>query len=346
MMSTPQTVAVAASTTTPHSLLRLRMVLDSINSDEVLISFKSGTSSKYVVGEDAIDLGGNGAPEGLSVLSSDSVKLAISQVPFPTAKRQIIPLSVNAIASYSFQLTVPELQNIPETYQIWLKDNFTGDSVKLKQNSSYSFSIDKSNPATFGSKRLSIIISQDTAYTYRLLGFTAARIGNSSNVQTHWTTANEDNQTNFTVERSTDGSTFTVVGGLWATGAGDYGLMDKNVPVGTNLYRLRSQDISNTITYSNTALVLISQRGNADKIRLYPNPAASLVTVSLTSEIKNPAGYYFTITDNFGQIVKQGDSVQSNWQTSICALPPGAYILQVVNRNDKSFIGKSKFVKL
>lgn len=335
-----------ATTAGPKSLLRLQLLKDSINNDEIVIRLGNNFNAKYVLGEDAFDLGGSGAPESLSVFSSDTTKLSISSVPFPGKQPEAIRLLVDATASGTYQLNRTQLDNLPQLYAAWLKDSFTGDSVNLRKAGTYSFTIDKSNPATFGANRFTVVISQDTAYAYRLLTFSASRLGNSSNVETHWKTVNEQNSTNFTVERSTDGGkTFTVVSGMWGTGAGDYGVMDKGVPVGTSLYRLKSQDINNTITYSNIATVVISANGNADPLRLYPNPATSTVNLDMPENNGNTS-YNITVSNNTGLIVKQATSSQPNWQTDVSGLMPGTYIVRVVNTKNQSFVGQSKFVKL
>ena len=124
--------------------------------------------------------------------------------------------------------------------------------LKLKTGVSYAFNIDKSNAATYGNSRFTLVIRQDTAFAYRLLDFTANRVDNSSNVELGWKTANEENYTNFTVERSDDEREmhFNVAGGKQGTGAGTYSLLDKNAQRGENLYRLKQEDVNNTISYS------------------------------------------------------------------------------------------------
>ena len=328
------------------SLMRLKMTLDSVDSDETIIVFNKNAKSAFDPIEDAPYKPGN-SKASLTSLSQDSVNIAINHLPL----RNGLPvrLNVNSSVSGIFTLSLEDLRGIPKMYDIWLKDNFAGDSVNLRITNTHSFTIDRSNPATFGKNRFSIIVKQDTAYAYKLLSFNAARVGNSSHVETHWTTANEENYTNFTIERSTDGgNTFTVVGGLWGTGAGAYSLVDKDAATGTNLYRLKSEDINNTITYSNIATVVISENGNnnADKIHLYPNPTSSIVNMDVLDKTNGNISYKITVSNSTGFIVKQVTSSQPNWQADVSALLPGTYLIRVINSKTQDFIGESKLIKL
>jgi len=328
------------------SLMRLKIALDSVNTDETMILFDKNAKSAFDRNEDARYLAGGGKVS-LSSLSQDSVAIAINHLPLKSG--QPVRLNVNSSVSGTFMLSLEDLRGIPKMYDIWLKDNFAGDSVNLRITNTYSFTIDRSNPATFGKNRFAIIVKQDTAYAYKLLSFNAARVGNSSHVETHWTTANEENYTNFTVERSTDGgNTFTVVGGLWGTGAGAYSLVDKDAVTGTNLYRLKSEDINNTVTYSNIATVVISENGNnnADKIHLYPNPTSSIVNMDVLDKTNGNISYKITVSNSTGFIVKQVTSSQPNWQADVSALLPGTYLIRVINSKTQDFIGESKLIKL
>ncbi|MGZ3752216.1 MAG: T9SS type A sorting domain-containing protein, partial [Mucilaginibacter sp.] len=161
---------------------------------------------------------------------------------------------------------------------------------------------------------------------------------------------NEQNYTNFTVERSADGGqTFNVIGGLQGSGQGVYSLIDKSPVLGRNLYRLKQEDINNNITYSNVVLVLYSEMSNnlvANNISVYPNPATSAINIAISNDAATKHSYTYYITNSLGLIVKQVTSGQPNWQPNISDLMPGSYIIKVLNTSDNSIIGNSKFIKL
>src|SRR5260370_18572449 len=120
-----------------------------------------------------------------------------------------------------------------------------------------------------------MVIRQNPAYAYILLNFTANKVSAARQVETVWKTQNEENYTNFTVERSIDnGKTFAVLGGVKAAGLGTYSFLDKNPVTGLNLYRLKQEDINNTISYSKVVPIQYADLSNQitrNKISIYPN---------------------------------------------------------------------------
>jgi hypothetical protein len=327
----------------PEPLFHLQLVMDSVDTDDIVIRMNKQASTKFVEYEDAEDIGGSSALVSLSAFSSDSVALAIDYMPFPGKQQTVVPLLVGATTSGTYQLINTQLDDLQPIYQIWLKDAFTKDSLLMKANATYSFTIDKSNPATFGRNRFSIVIGQDTAFAYKLLNFTATKMSTARQVQLVWKTANEQNYTNFTVERSIDtGKTFTVLGRLQGTGAGIYSLLDKAPVMGQNLYRLKQEDLNNTITYSN--VIPITYSFFDTKISVYPNPTADVINLTINPNLK-VAAYSVRIINSSGTVVKENISQQATWNANISYLKPGSYLVQVTNNNDKSVIGIASFVK-
>src|ERR1700761_7056610 len=76
-------IAQGTSSTQPNPLLRLKMLADNTNTDEIVIRLNNSTSSKFVENEDAQDLGGINALVNLSAFSSDNVPLSIDYLPYP-----------------------------------------------------------------------------------------------------------------------------------------------------------------------------------------------------------------------------------------------------------------------
>lgn len=332
----------------PVPLFRLKLLLDSVNTDEIVIRPEEQASTRFVVNEDAQDMGGEGALVSLSAFSSDNVALSIDFVPYPGKQQQVTPLYVDAISSGSYKLINSQLINLPPLYEMWLKDAFTKDSLKMATHAAYSFTIDKNNPATFGSKRFSVILRQNPDSVYQLLSFTAAKAATGRQVLLVWKTQHEQNYINFTAERSIDGGkTFQVLGGVKATGAGTYSLPDKNPLTGQNLYRLKQEDTRDSITYSKVVPVQYTEGNNlADKVRVYPNPAVSTINVAIAADVVIKPPYTIQISNSAGLVIRQVNSADANWQSSVAGLLPGTYIVKVHNSTDNSFVGDTKFVKL
>ncbi len=345
-------MGMPADNTANAQYLRLQLAKDSVNTDDILVRLNSQAKTVYDETVDAPSKLGYGVVS-LSSLSNDKIALAISVRPLPKTS-DTIGLVVNANTDGVYSLNMKTVTGIPQLFDIWLMDNYKKDSLDMRHNANYSFNILKKDTTTFGSKRFTLVIRQNPGYAYRLLDFTATKLipanAGARQVQAVWKTENEQNYTNFTVERSTDeGKTFNVIGGLQGSGQGTYSLVDKSPVVGQNLYRLKQQDINSTITYSNVVLVSYSNTGSnliTSNISIYPNPATNIINLTIIAKSQEPTFYNVMISNSSGIIVKLATLSQPSWQTGISNLLPGTYLVQVVNNKDKSLVGQLKFVKL
>ncbi len=361
MGTTPLQAAVEQS-------LRLKMVTDSINYDDIYIGFNSSASANFSVNEDAKYLPGMNAAEGLASFSSDNVQLAINYLPLPKQIQQVIRLFVTARASGTYTIQRTDIEAIPRIYDIWLMDKYKKDSLDIRNNATYTFDI-TADTNSYGSNRFQLVIRQNPALAIHLLNFTATKT--PAGAQSVWVTENEENYTNFTVERSTDGgATFTVLGGFISSALGSYSFLDKNPPIGIDKYRLKIEDMNGTISYSNIVTLIY---GNSDgaipsNISVYPNPASSVLNLAINQNSENQSpgfsalqklsltpgvtpssgspSYGIKIISTTGSVIKSANSSQPTWQSNISSLVPGTYIIQVVNNSDQSVIGKSTFIKL
>lgn len=333
--------------TASNQYMKLQMAMDNINTDDIVIAFNNSAKTSFDLKEDAPYKIGSGKVS-LSSLSSDRKLLAINRMPL-NEKTVTIPLKVNSTANGTYSLNMNALKGVPELYDVWLMDAYKNDSLDMRHNTTYRFDVVKTDTASYGAYRFKLVLRQNPAVAYHLLNFTASK-ATGKQVQVAWVTEHEENYTNFTVERSTDGgNTYAVVGDATSTGAGIYSLLDKN-PGQNNLYRLKQEDINNSISYSNIIPVGFSNQSNnlaINNINIYPNPASNAVNMSVSTAVNNAtAAYNFTITNSYGLLIRQGTSTQPTWQANVSDLLPGTYVIQVVNNKDHSFIGKSKFVKL
>ena len=132
---------------------------------------------------------------------------------FPKQQGQAVKLNVNMAADGLYTLNMTQIQGIPKIFQVWLMDAYNKDSLDMRHNQTYKFDVRIADTNTYGSNRFKLVIRQDPALGVHLLKFAAAKapIG----AQVVWNTENEENYTNFTVERSSDGGvTFTDLGGF------------------------------------------------------------------------------------------------------------------------------------
>ncbi len=302
--------------------LRLQLNKDSVNTDNLLLRFDNSAGTAFDPNRDARYLSGFGQVS-LSSFSSDKISLAINVQPLPKTSARI-GLKLNANTDGIYSLNMKDLVGVPQLFDIWLMDAYTKDSLDMRHNTTYSFNVLLKDTNTFGSDRFSLIIRQNPAYAYRLLDFTAAKVSDAAQVQVVWTTENDQNYTNFTIERSIDnGKTFNVIGSITSSGAGTYSFFDKTPFAGQNLYRLKQEAINNAITYSNVAVVMYTGQTNsiiAGTLNIYPNPAVNIINLAITAKSQEPASYNVMISNSSGIIVKQAQISGPSWQTGVSNL--------------------------
>src|ERR1700712_2261039 len=136
--------------------IRLQFAMDSINTDNILINFNPTAKTKYVPGEDAPSMQGFGLVS-MSSLSSDNVPLAINAAPL-TKKGLCIALNVNARADGIYKINMTAAESIPNTYSIYIKDNYKKDSLDLRLYSSYAFNIFKADTSSLGRNRFKLMV--------------------------------------------------------------------------------------------------------------------------------------------------------------------------------------------
>ena len=215
------------TSTIKNAYLRLQLAKDQVNTDQIIISFNPNASSAYVAGEDAVTLQGFGLVS-LSSISSNNVLLAINALLLPPQRRSI-PLKVDAKTDGTYTLNMTSINGMPAIFDIWLKDNYRNDSLNYRNNSTYTFDLLKADTNSYGSKRFSLVITQNKALGLHLLNFTAAKATGGARIA--WQVENEVNYTGFSVERSTDnGKTYTALTSLTSSALGNYSFLDA-IPV-------------------------------------------------------------------------------------------------------------------
>jgi len=343
-----------------NSYMRIKLVADSVNYNDMVIGFNPGSTTRFNAAEDSKFVQGLGNLESISAISSDSVKAAAKWVPLPKGNAsQLINLHVAVASTGQYTMQRTDLQQVPALYEIWLMDRYKKDSLDIKNNTTYTFDVDMSDTTSFGDNRFQIVIRQDPALMLHLLNFTATKATGGS--QVIWTTENEADYTNFTLQRSTDGgASFDMIDGLASSGQGTYSFLDKKPGNGANMYRLQMTDLNGNISYSKVVTIMYGEDGPGlvkTGIVVYPNPAKSVLNLSiapgfntsanvLAATPQNGASYEIRIADILGTVIKDVTITQQTWQTDVSGFMPGTYVIQVVNKNNNTFVGEGTFIKL
>ena len=168
-----------------------------------------------------------------------------------------------------------------------------------------------------------------------------------------WTTASEQNNKGFEVERSVDGRTFSSIGfekskadNGYSSHNISYSHVDDKLSASVYYYRLRQVDMDNRSTLSNTIVIKGDRISSIKMSGLYPNPTTEDVTITI--DAPNADDVVIIVTDIYGkQLMQKNVSVETgsnNTRLSVGKLSAGTYMVRLTSKktNDVSVL---KFIK-
>ncbi len=167
------------------------------------------------------------------------------------------------------------------------------------------------------------------------------RVTNEKQIENTWTTANEINVSHFNIQRSINGRDFITIGSVNANNKvlNKYSFTDelktKDQDPKTLYYRIVAVDNDGKTNYTEVRNVELGIRSGG--IKMYPNPASSILTVE-SSNAKE-----LLITDYLGRTIKQINPTSEKSIIDIKELATGTYFLKVVYNNNQTEV--KKFIK-
>ena len=162
-------------------------------------------------------------------------------------------------------------------------------------------------------------------------------------VQVSWKTLQESNTSHFEIEHSTNGTTYTSVGKVTASGnspvISSYGFVHGNPDLtGKNYYRLKQVDLDGKFVYSEIRSLRFNE-GRAAAVVALPNPVRDILQVAVQAD-----NVSILITDLNGRIHKRMDLRQGNYQVNISSLPAGNYTIVVYEKKQR--VASQQLIKL
>lgn len=179
----------------------------------------------------------------------------------------------------------------------------------------------------------------------------AGRMNRSHEVVLSWETTAEMNNDYFTIERSTDGLSFTGIGRV--SGAGNsgtrryYAYTDHQPAASVNYYRLRQTNLDGT--HKLTPPIVVRNSTPTSGFIIFPNPVTDNIKLEIDTKFNIGDNYSVVITDMAGKIMWKKDIIASNGQDSYLEnistsnFGKGTYFI-TVNHGDNSEV--KKFIKL
>jgi hypothetical protein len=212
----------------------------------------------------------------------------------------IVPVNnTNLNATLRFKYFDGELNSIDEnSFVLFKSDNAINWSVQgfTSRDVTANF-VEKNGIGSFSRWTLSSI---NSPLPVLFILFNAKCEGNK--VGLTWKTAQEQNSDHFNIERSTDGSHWTVIGSLPASGnSGNERtyLFTDNSPVQNALYRIAEYDLDRRAQYTS---VIRSSCSSPDVFSLRPNPFHDFVSINLVAS--NASQATIKVFDSKGALVK------------------------------------------
>jgi|GEM_PF-347623 len=178
----------------------------------------------------------------------------------------------------------------------------------------------------------------DYTYSYTLSGPLGARLLAFSavyqNAAAHlkWTVADELDVKQYETEWSTDGSNFTKIGEVTATGTvsqrQEYFFLHNKPLNGKNYYRIKTLDKNGRFTYSPIAVVDVRDNTSSS---VYPNPAVDFITIGINRPLQPATS--LRLINSSGMVVKtQTILSRGSFQLPVSTLVAGLYRLEIIEQ--------------
>jgi acetyl esterase/lipase len=176
-----------------------------------------------------------------------------------------------------------------------------------------------------------------TAFTATLVSTPVAG-GPQDQVDLNWTTAQEQNNRYFLVERSPDGSHFitidTIPAAANAAHGHTYSTVDERPMPGLDFYRLAQVDLDGKFNYSPVRKIMVTDDSHSG-LQLSPNPATSTLYLDLGSGESGPIEV--RLLDASGRPLRSWSwqkPDQNSWTQAVDVggIPTGTYYIQLVSK--------------
>lgn len=154
-------------------------------------------------------------------------------------------------------------------------------------------------------------------------------------VSIRWQTLQESNSAQFSIERSSDGQQWIVVTSVAAKGNSSvlsaYDAEDTRPAAGLNYYRIKFIDLDGSSTYSPVKKVYI---GASVELKVFPNPASSVLNVYVQSE-NSQGRIHALIVNRLGQVVAQKNLQAKSGiiEFNLSNLREGDYVVHIKGEN-------------
>ncbi len=327
------------------SKLRITMSKDQTESDdETLLVFTEGDDAN-VTEDDVLRAGGEVLY--MSSLSAEGKQMAINYMP-EIAKGTKVSLGVNADDSGSFSLKLKG-QDLPKAYRAILIDKYLNVSVDLSLTDStyYTFTIDKSIPASYGVSRFEVMFTPVSTLPIVQNSIKAEKT--SQGVVVSWVATPDEHSDYFELYRSTNGQDFQKLTTVMINGFEKYSFLDKNPVEGNNYYQLVQANKDGKKISFNPVVVRFQLDTKSESLNIFPTEVRTNFNVSVPQLSLTEKAYQVLIYSSFGTLQKEvtisRDDLLKGTQISIEHFQKGIYTVELRCAESAQRVGFTKILK-
>jgi hypothetical protein len=147
----------------------------------------------------------------------------------------------------------------------------------------------------------------------------------------NWSTATEQNNRHFIVQRAPDLQAWKDIGNVPGQGNSnqqlDYSFIDNNPQPGINFYRLKQVDWDGTFTYSPIQEVRFNEKG---QFEVHPNPVQDGISrIQFPTDVDPEEAVTGKLLDASGRLIWEKQLRNQDF-LDLAKLPQGSYFLQIV----------------
>ncbi|RYY52598.1 MAG: T9SS type A sorting domain-containing protein [Chitinophagaceae bacterium] len=173
-----------------------------------------------------------------------------------------------------------------------------------------------------------LVIQQPVVLGVKMASFSASL--KSNKVTLDWSTASEENNNFFTIERSVNGNTWSAISQVKSSGNGStvnyYSYTDASPAIGISYYRIRQTDLDGGSTVSEVKTV--NNAGTAKTIGLYPVPNnGNNITVT---GIRDYSNFQLAVIASNGNAIY--NTTLSGASVTLPELAKGFYFIRITDK--------------
>ncbi|MFT6871432.1 MAG: hypothetical protein ACJAVN_000430 [Roseivirga sp.] len=169
-----------------------------------------------------------------------------------------------------------------------------------------------------------------------------ANVYNQDQVKIDWTTASEENNAFYTIERSINGVDFEAVSSIDGAGNSNnllfYSYIDVNPITGLSFYRLKQTDFSGKFDFSEIRSVKIESQFKAS-YKAYPNPINKGEILRIAYSIEKEQVVQISVMNSKGQLIlrknKKASLTSKFIELSTAQLPKGLNLIRVLDASNQ-----------